>query len=67
MHMDFARFAPNCALSRHLITAIIHVVLCYIRKNIHFGFKLYTQLALVNKIGMLILSLEISWKFIRSP
>ena len=54
MHTDCARFAPNCTLSRHLLTVIVVVVLCYTHLHVCFGIKSYAPLALVNRIGMLL-------------
>ena len=51
VHTDFARLAPKRVLSWHLLTIIINIVLRYIHLHVHFGIKLYTQLALIDKIG----------------
>ncbi len=55
MHTDFARLAPNhTTLSQHLLTIIINVVLCSMHLRVHSGIDSYAQLALINKIGMLL-------------
>ncbi len=47
--MDFApNFTPNGTLSLHLLTIIF---ICHV----YFGIKLYAQLALIKKIGKLLL------------
>ncbi len=54
MHSDFARLALNRTPSRHLSTIVITNVLCYMNLHVHFGIKLYVQLALANRIGILL-------------
>ncbi len=54
---DFARVALNHMLSQHLLIIIINIVLCYIpyvHFHVHFNIKSYAQLALNNKIGILL-------------
>ncbi len=50
----FARLAPNRTLSRHLLTIIMNIVLCYLQLCVHFGIESCAQLALFNKLGTLL-------------
>ncbi len=54
VHTDSARLAPNRMLIRHLPAMIIIMVLCYVHFHVHFGIKSHAQLALANKIGILL-------------
>ena len=51
---DLAGLVPIRVFSRHLMTIIIVVVLCYMHPRVHFGIKSYAQFALTNKIGILL-------------
>ncbi len=67
MHTDFACLAPNRMLSQHLLTVISVIVLRYAHLCVYFGTNSYSQLAPINKIGILVPFTELSWKYIKGP
>ena len=54
VHAHIACLAPNRTLSQHLLTIVIITVLRYVPVHVHFGIKWYAQLALINKISILL-------------